>query len=131
METLIDKQEITALCQEVFDQADLTKTEIARVMGVSDVAVHHMLNPENKAMGNLMVRFLRTFGGVAVEGPGYYVEGDGTISVDEATDEFGLTSAEVTALIEDGKVQTTDEGRVAYASLYTHMLTAENATEGA
>lgn len=122
MERLKSKTELAEMCQHVFDQAGLSKMEVSEVMGVSDVAVHYMVNDPEKGMADLRKRFLRRFANLHVEGQGYLVEGTGTVTKKEAVEAFDdLTETELEALMEDEAVETTEDGRIIHASLYAHM----------
>lgn len=131
MQTLYSESDLQEMCAEVFEQASLTKTQVSEAMNVSNAAVHYMIKQPEKSMSTLRTRFLREVAGMTVEGPGYYVDGDGKITLDEATEVFDLTTEEVTALIEDDKVETDEDGGIVYASLYAFLLTLREEQEEA
>lgn len=129
MQRLHTKRELTQKCREVFDRAGLSKMDVSRVMNVSDPAVHYMINDPERGMADLRQRFLETFANLNVEGPGFLVEGTGTIPPQQATDLFPVSDVVLEALVEDGKVEATEEGRVIYASLYAHIQSLKSEAE--
>lgn len=117
---LVDQDILTDLCREVYEDAGLSKTEIAEVMDVSDVAVHYMIEAPERSMIDLRTRFLESVGGYTVRGPGFVVEGEGTLPQGEVQDRLNLEDDLMDQLVQDQVLTTNDEGEVLYASFYRY-----------
>jgi hypothetical protein len=131
MQYLHTEADLAKMCAEVFEQAGLTKSQVSEAMGVSNPAVYYMINAPDKSMSKLRKRFLREVAGMTVEGPAYYVDGDGTVTVDEAQTVLPGTADEIQALIDEGRVEVNDNDKIIYASLYAALLTDEAAEDDA
>lgn len=128
MEHLQDEADLTALCAQVFDEAGLTRTQVSEAMGVSAPAVYYMINTPSKGMSALRKRFLREVGGMTVEGPAYYVEGDGYKNRKELAALLGVSPFRVDEAVETGDVETRGD-QVSVPSAYTFFLNAEDEAE--
>lgn len=84
MKHLFSNAELTEICAHVFEEQDLSQTEVSIRMGVSQTAVSYMINDPGKSMSDLRKRFLRQVADIEIEGPGYFIDdSESSVSLDE------------------------------------------------
>ena len=98
---MIEEDDLRAKCREVFHRLGLSKTEVSRILDVSDVAVHYMMN-RKKGMSTLRKRFLDTFADMDVSGPGYLTTQESTLTPGEIVEKLNVPMGAVDEALESG-----------------------------